>query len=207
MTFHCADGEQPRLFAEIQRRNDTEIALDIRVLQIVEQPAALADEFEQPTTRVVVFLMCLKMLRQIRDSLTEQCDLDLRGSRVFFVQAVLVNDALFCADREWHETISFLLFAALYSGAHARVNVQSHHKADRRPGCKRNVRPWTLGWGLQEPVPARPVPVFASRSTSRMSRWTTSMSSPRRSRSAAPICSAIDTDRCRPPVQPMATVR
>jgi hypothetical protein len=139
MTLRCSDDEQPTLFAEVQRGNDAEVTLNVRVLQIVEQPAALADELEQPTTRVVVFLMCLKMLSQIRDSLTEQCDLDLWGSRVFFVQAVLVNDALFCADREWHETISFLLFAALYSGAHARVNVQSHHKADRWPGCKRNV--------------------------------------------------------------------
>src|SRR5262245_13449871 len=83
--------------------------------------------------------MCLKMLSQIRDPLTEQSNLDLGGPSVFFVQAVLVNDALFCADREWHETISFLLFAALYSGAHARVNVQSHHKADPKPLRKRNV--------------------------------------------------------------------
>jgi hypothetical protein len=43
--------------------------------------------------------MCLKMLGQIRDPLAEQSDLDLGGSSVFLVQAVLVNDALFCADR------------------------------------------------------------------------------------------------------------
>src|SRR4051812_35136581 len=31
------------------------------------------------------------------------------------------------------------MFAALYSGAPARVNVQSHHKADCPLRCKRNV--------------------------------------------------------------------
>lgn len=89
----------PRLLAKTQRRNDTEVALNVRLLEVVQQPPTLAHELEQPATGVMILLMRLKMLGQVRDPLTEKGNLDLGRSSVRCVQAVLVNDALFCADR------------------------------------------------------------------------------------------------------------
>ncbi len=53
------------------------IALDIGASQVVEQPAALADEFEQPAARRVVFGVIAKMFGERADTFTQHCHLDL----------------------------------------------------------------------------------------------------------------------------------
>jgi hypothetical protein len=42
--------------------------------------------------------MGLKMLGQVRNPLTQECDLNFRRSGVFFMQTVFVDNTLLCAD-------------------------------------------------------------------------------------------------------------
>src|SRR3954467_7580025 len=86
------------LSAQTQRGDDAQIPLNIRVFQIIQEPPTLADELEQAPPRMVVLLVGLKVLGQVRDPLTQKCNLNFRRSRVFFVQAMFVDDALLCAD-------------------------------------------------------------------------------------------------------------
>src|SRR5690606_30306441 len=52
------------------------VALLIGLLQVVEQLAALVDHHQQPTTRVVIFLVRGEVPRQAVDTLRQQRDLD-----------------------------------------------------------------------------------------------------------------------------------
>ena len=61
------------------------VLLDIFSLQIIEQPAALLDHFQQPTARVMVFLVSLEVLGQFADARAEQRDLHLGRARVRIV--------------------------------------------------------------------------------------------------------------------------
>ena len=67
----------PRLSSQSKFLNDLVILFDITVLKIIEQFPATRDHLKQASTRVIVFLMDLKMLRQLVDPLTQQSDLHL----------------------------------------------------------------------------------------------------------------------------------
>ena len=52
--------------AQAETLDDRAVALDLGLLQVVEQPATLADEEQQPTTAVVVVLVRLEVLGEVR---------------------------------------------------------------------------------------------------------------------------------------------
>ena len=56
------------------------------------QPAALADELEQPAAAVVVVLVRAQVLGEVADALGEQRDLDLGGTGVAVVLLVVGDD-------------------------------------------------------------------------------------------------------------------
>ena len=58
------------------------------LLKIAEQTTALTDEQGTTTTRVVVVLVLLEVLRQVLDALRQHCDLHLGGSGVTGVRRV-----------------------------------------------------------------------------------------------------------------------
>lgn len=68
------------------------IPLDIVAVEVIEKPTSLPDEHEQPSTRVVILLVDLQMIRQMIDSRGEECNLHLWRSGVGLVGAVLGND-------------------------------------------------------------------------------------------------------------------
>ena len=53
------------------------VALDVGPLQIVEQPAPLSDQLEQPAPRIVVVGVRFQMVGEVVDPFTEEGDLDL----------------------------------------------------------------------------------------------------------------------------------
>ena len=71
------------------------ISIDVPAFEIVEQAPALRDHLEQAAPRVVVFLVCFEMLRQLGDALAEQSDLHFGRARVAFVRPVLADDVFF----------------------------------------------------------------------------------------------------------------
>jgi hypothetical protein len=58
--------------------DDGSVALDIGPLQVVQQPAALADQLEQSTARIVVVGVRLEVVGEVIDPFAEDCDLDFR---------------------------------------------------------------------------------------------------------------------------------
>jgi len=66
-----------RLPPEPELLNERAIALEIPLLQVVEEPAAPADELEEPAARVVILPMDAEVLGQLLDPLGEQRDLHL----------------------------------------------------------------------------------------------------------------------------------
>ena len=53
------------------------VALDVGSLQVVQQPAPLADQLEQTAPRVVVVGVRFQMVGEVIDSFAEECNLDL----------------------------------------------------------------------------------------------------------------------------------
>ena len=63
-------------------RDDVAVPGDVLALEVLEQPAAPADEHQQPTAAVVVVLVRLEVLGQVRDAPGQHRDLHLGGARV-----------------------------------------------------------------------------------------------------------------------------
>ena len=80
-----------RLFADAEFLNNLFVALGIGPSEVVEQAATLADHHEEASAGGMVLLMRLEMLRQFTNTLTQDGDLDLRGTGIVVVSPVLVD--------------------------------------------------------------------------------------------------------------------
>src|SRR4051812_43271910 len=80
------------LTPEAELLDQRAVGLDVLALEIVEQPAAPADELEQAAPRVVVLRVRAEMLGELVDPRRQQCDLHLRRPRVGVVLPVLADD-------------------------------------------------------------------------------------------------------------------
>src|SRR5215831_16404144 len=74
---------------DAELRDQRAIAPNVAAAQVVQQSATLADQQQQTATRVMVLLMSLQVLCELRDSLSEDCYLDLGRTRIGFVEAIL----------------------------------------------------------------------------------------------------------------------
>ena len=61
-------------------------------LQVCQQVAALADQFQQAAAGRMVLFVAAEMFRQIHDAAREQRDLYFRRTRIVFVSAKFSND-------------------------------------------------------------------------------------------------------------------
>ena len=68
-------------------RDHVAVAVGIVRLQVVQQAAALAHEHQQSTTRCVILLVGLEVLRKLANTLTQNRDLDFGGTGVRIVGA------------------------------------------------------------------------------------------------------------------------
>ena len=66
------------LLTQTESLNDSTIALDVAVFEIVEQGAALTDEDGQRTCGVMILVVALQVLGQMLDAIGEQCNLAFR---------------------------------------------------------------------------------------------------------------------------------
>jgi hypothetical protein len=81
------------------------IGCDAPRLQVIEQPAALADHLQQAEARVVVVLMGAEMPRQLVDERRQQRDLDFGSPRIIGGFPVLLHDFLFLLFCERHGSL------------------------------------------------------------------------------------------------------
>src|SRR5690349_13944976 len=82
------------LAAQAELLDESAIALEIRLLQVPEEPATPADELEQPAARVVVLRMGAEVLGQVVDALRQHRHLHLGRAGVLPVPAVLRDQLL-----------------------------------------------------------------------------------------------------------------
>ena len=67
-----------RLLSEPQTLNHTSVAFHVLVLHIVQEPAPLAYQLEQPSSRRFIVRMRAQVLRKLSDTCSEQGHLDFR---------------------------------------------------------------------------------------------------------------------------------
>jgi hypothetical protein len=77
--------------------DDSPVTFDVGALQVVQQPATLADQLEQPASRVVVVGVRLEVVGEVVDPFAEDGDLDFGRSGVLLIEAVRLDDARFDA--------------------------------------------------------------------------------------------------------------
>jgi hypothetical protein len=65
------------LLAELQFAGDSDVAVIVGLVEIIEQPTALADHLEQPAAGAVVFIVLLQVLSEMVDPLREQSNLNV----------------------------------------------------------------------------------------------------------------------------------
>ena len=71
------------------------IFVDISTLEIIQKLTSTLDHYEQASTRMMIFFVCLEMLGQFSDALGEQRDLHLRRTGVRAMRLVVANYLLF----------------------------------------------------------------------------------------------------------------
>ena len=85
-----------KLLAQLELFGDRLVAADIRIGQIIQQTAALADHQQQTTAGAVILLGRLQMLGQMVDAVREQRDLHVGRTRVLRVRLELFNRFRLC---------------------------------------------------------------------------------------------------------------
>lgn len=92
-----------RLPPEAEFLDQRAVALDVPLLQVVEEPTAPADELEQPAAGEVILPVRSQMLGQLLDSLREQRNLHLSGAGVVTGPPVMLENLALCVLREGHD--------------------------------------------------------------------------------------------------------
>src|SRR5688572_4664539 len=94
-----------KLLADAQAFDQIRVPLRILALQIVQQPAALPDEFEEASARVVIFRVGLEVLGEISDAFAQNGDLNFRGAGVGIVCTVRRDELGLPVFIECHECL------------------------------------------------------------------------------------------------------
>src|SRR5579884_102752 len=123
------------LAAQAELLDEGAVALEVVLLQIVQEAAAPPDELEQPAPRVVVVLVRSQVLGQVVDPLGQHRDLYLRRAGVGLAAAVLRDDLLLCFLGQGH--CPLLPFAT--SGSAHDAASPTTEETWREPGLGRGV--------------------------------------------------------------------
>src|SRR3712207_5247306 len=109
-----------RLPAQAELGNERPVALDVFLLQVLEQPTPLAYQLEQTAARVVVVLVLAQVLGEVRYTPREHRYLHLGRPRVVLVGPVLPDDLLFVLNYRQ------LLLSPLFLFYSWSQSIQSH---------------------------------------------------------------------------------
>src|SRR5689334_19196101 len=96
-----ARGLRTWLSPDPELGDESAVALDVGVPQVVQQSPLLADQEKEAAARVVVFGVRLQVLGELLDARVREGDLDLRGSRVLvcasvFRDQIALDCVLYC---------------------------------------------------------------------------------------------------------------
>src|SRR5437773_9901856 len=88
--------------ADSELVDERAVALGGLVLEVLEQPSALADQHQEATPRVVVLGVLLEVIGETVDPFRQERDLDLRRPGVARVDAELLDQAPLLVDGQRH---------------------------------------------------------------------------------------------------------
>src|SRR6184192_4725065 len=88
--------------ADSELVDERAVALGVLVLEVLEQPSALADQHQEATPRVVVLGVLLEVIGETVDPFRQERDLDLRRPGVARVDAELLDQAPLLVDGQRH---------------------------------------------------------------------------------------------------------
>src|SRR4029453_1082534 len=94
------------LFAKPELRDQRVVALDILLLEVVEQAAALVDHLQQAAARMVVLVVGLEVAGQRLDPAGEDRDLHFRRPGVALAAGVVADDFLLLLGGNRHSSYS-----------------------------------------------------------------------------------------------------
>jgi hypothetical protein len=83
------------LLANAELVDDGAIALEVRLLEVIEKAAAPADELQKAAAAVMILRVRLEVLGQVGDSIGKKRNLHFRGASVALVDGVLGDEASF----------------------------------------------------------------------------------------------------------------
>jgi len=96
------------LFANLQPLQGGPVPRLIDAPQIIQEPTAPADQLQETTSRMVIFLVQLKMIREISDAVRQYRDLHFRRSGIPIMLPVLPDQVRFRFLHQGHLPLSFL---------------------------------------------------------------------------------------------------
>ena len=100
--FHRLLPASLDLAAQSEFLDQASVALQVALLQVVEQPPPTSDQLEQSATGVMILSMRAEVLGQLVDSTRQKSDLDLGRARVRIASAVPGDDFSFGFFGESH---------------------------------------------------------------------------------------------------------
>jgi hypothetical protein len=80
------------LAAQAEALEERTVAGDVNLLQVTKQATTLTYKKKKSTTAVVVVLVLREVLSEVLDALSQNSDLNLRGTGVTWVGCVFVDD-------------------------------------------------------------------------------------------------------------------
>ena len=83
------------LLTKTEGLDNSTITIDVVIVEVLQQLAALTYEHGQRTGCVVILVILLQVLCQMRDAIAEESDLSLSRTSVLCVLAILAEDFLF----------------------------------------------------------------------------------------------------------------
>src|SRR5687767_12510906 len=97
-----AAASESGLLAQAEALDHAAVLVRVRALQVIEQLAALADQLEQPATRVEILDVSLEVLGEPVDALGEKRHLDFRRAGIGARTLILLHDLRLLRNLQCH---------------------------------------------------------------------------------------------------------
>jgi hypothetical protein len=90
------------LFSDSESLDQFGVSIRVFALEVIEQAAALPDQFEEPAARVMILRVGFEVFGQVIDAFAENRHLNFGGAGVRVVRTVAPDERVFLVFRQCH---------------------------------------------------------------------------------------------------------